>query len=66
MRTIDQIRESNKREGSLLNTVVMPVILTPDQYNLGRKEYESFAKPVSRRVFARYQKVYHVKVKQTK
>jgi hypothetical protein len=56
MRTLDQIRKSNKREDSLLNTAVVPVILTPEQYNLGRKEYEKFVDPIKRRVFTRYQK----------
>ena len=56
MRTLDQIRNANKREDSLLNTVVVPIILTPEQYNLGRKEYENFVDPIKRKVFTRYQK----------
>lgn len=53
MRTLEEIRRANKRDNSLINTAVTPIDLTPEQYKLGRKEYESFVKPVSQRVFVR-------------
>jgi len=53
MRTLEEIRKSNRRKNSLLNTSVTPVQLSKEQYDAGRKEYEEFVRPISQRVFAR-------------
>jgi hypothetical protein len=54
MRTLEEIRKSNRRKDSLLNKHVTPVVqLSQKQYEAGRKEYEEFVKPVSQRVLAR-------------
>lgn len=54
MRTLEDIRKTNRREDSLFNRPVTPVVqLTPEEFAAGRKEYEEFVKPISQRVFVR-------------
>lgn len=51
MRTLEEIRKTNKRKNSLLNIVAAPIELTTEKYMLGRSEYESFVKLISQRVY---------------
>lgn len=54
MRTLEEIRKANRSKDSLLNKPVTPVDrLSPEEFAAGRKVYEEFVKPISRRVFAR-------------
>ena len=50
VRTLEEIRNLNKRKNSLLNNVVTT---TDFKSEIDKEVYEGFVKPISRRVFTR-------------
>ncbi|OLN33832.1 hypothetical protein [Desulfosporosinus metallidurans] len=54
MRTLEQIREQNKRKDMLLTGMEEePFPLSPEAYREGRELFENYIRPTARRVWAR-------------
>lgn len=53
-RSLEEIRNNNKREDSLINTKVEDKEMNEELINQGKEEFENFVKPVRDRVYNRY------------